>query len=335
LGLTLLDLHRFLQDPTFRENLIPRINYEHVRNYFVFEFPKNEAGVHQWVTPVLNKIGSLVHDADIRLMLAKGTHLDFRGLIDQKHILLVNIPKGIIGEGPSALMGAFIVAHLQKAALSRAGVRRREPFYLYLDEFQNYTTDNIKDILSESRKYALSLTLANQYLDQLSADLRSAVLNTAGTLICFRVGYGDSYHLVKEIFPAPDFLTETERETKVGRIESFPFLVVEEKQKPLGWEGLAQLLTKLPLREFWCRKRGDFKPTKGRTFNMPDPQLSEDLKERREQLIDVSGQRYGRLKSKVIREFYKRNSSKRRHGPHTSPGSGFPPDEENDGVWGA
>ena len=99
-------------------------------------------------------------------------------------------------------------------SLSPTNLRRAKNFYLYLDEFQNYTTDNIKDILSESRKYGLCLTLANQYLEQISPNLKSAVLNTSGTIICFRVGYQDAYQLAKEIFPSPDFSTTPEGQFK-------------------------------------------------------------------------------------------------------------------------
>jgi len=303
LGLTLPDLPRFLLDRAFRESLLPRLVNERARSYFLFEFPKSRGAIHQWITPVLNKIGSLVFDPDLRLMLAGGSKLDFRAVLDRKLILLVNLPKGILGEGTSALLGAFIVAHLQKAALSRANANLRVPYFLYLDEFQNYTTDNIKDILSESRKYALSLTLAHQYLDQLSPDLRSAVLNTAGTLICFRVGYHDARQLVHEIFPSPDFLTVSERAFRINRIGSLPFLAVEERQKPLRWEGLAQVLTKLSPREFWSKQRGTCKPIKRRTLEISDPIITSKIRSAKRELLDVSGRQFGRLKQNLRREF--------------------------------
>ena len=311
LRMTLLDLPRFLLDTSFRENLLPQLQNLHVRDYFTYEYPKNQGAIHQWVTPVLNKLGALIFDPDIRLILAGESTINFRQVIDRKLILLVNLPKGILGEGSSALLGAFIVAHIQKAALSRSGSRLRNPFYLYLDEFQNYTTDNIKDILSESRKYALSLTLAHQYLDQLSPEMRSAVLNTAGILICFRVGYTDAYRMAKEVFPSPDFLFDIERGYKIERIESFPLLVVDEQRKPMGWEGLAQVLTKLPPREFWCRRRGDFKPTKHRTFDMPIPKITPQIRTNRRDLLDLSGQLYGRPKQDVKRELERRYKSNR------------------------
>jgi hypothetical protein len=303
LGLSLLDLPRFLLDREYRECLLPRLSNEAVYIYFRHEFPNSDAATHQWVTPVLNKIGGLIFDPDVRLMFSGGSRLNFREILDQQLILLVNIPKGILGEGSSALLGAFIVAHLQQAALSRANSSKRVPFYLYLDEFQNYTTDNIKDILSESRKYALSLTLAHQYLDQLSGDLRSAVLNTAGTIISFRVGYNDATRLAKEIFPSPDYLTSSKIKVQLGRYGLMPFPTIRNHQDSLGWNGLALLLTKLQPRQFWARHRGFKTPAKQRTFNMPDPQLTIQHASYLNAMLACSGMRYGRLKEDVQREF--------------------------------
>ncbi|MEZ4676468.1 MAG: type IV secretory system conjugative DNA transfer family protein [Caldilineaceae bacterium] len=101
------------------------------------------------------------------------------------------------------MLGAFIVAQIQKAALSRANTPERRQFYLFLDEFQNYTTDYIQDVLAESRKYGLSLILAHQFLDQLDTKLRSAVINTVGTLVSRPA---DARAIVYEMFPTPDFL---------------------------------------------------------------------------------------------------------------------------------
>ena len=297
LGLSLLDLPRFLLERDFREALLPRLPHEGVRSYFRFEFPKSDGAVHQWVTPVLNKMSGLLFDPEVRLMLAGRPTFNFRQVLDQQLVLLVNLPKGILGEGLSALLGAFIVAHLQKAALARADSQTRQPYYLYLDEFQNYTTDNIQDILTESRKYGLSLTLAHQYLDQLPSDLRSAVLNTTGTILCFRVGYHDAYRLAKEIFPGPDFLTRIEKEVKLRRLGRMPFPMVEEREEPLGWEGLALQIANLPQREFWVRRRGPYEPLQQRTLELPDPPATPALAEDLAALLDAAGQRYGRLKS--------------------------------------
>lgn len=188
-GLSILELPRFLSDPEFRIAMMPKVGSEVVRNYFLNEYPQKHSNAMQWSAPILNKLGNLIFDPQIRTIFTGKSTINFRHIMDSGKILLVNLPKGIIGEELSSLLAAFIVAMIQKAALSRASTHNRQSFYLYLDEFQNYTTDNIKDILSESRKYSLSLTLAHQYLDQLSSDLRSAVFNTIGTIVCFRVGY--------------------------------------------------------------------------------------------------------------------------------------------------
>ena len=290
LDLTLLDLPRFLLDRPFREALLPRVSREEVLTYFHLEYPQNEAGVRQWATPVLNKLGGLLFDPDTRAMLAGYNTLDFRQIIDHKKILLVNLSKGLLGEGASALLGAFIVALLQKAALSRADTRWRQPYYLYLDEFQNYTTGNIRDILAESRKYALSLTLAHQYLEQLPSDVRAAVLNTAGTLVCFRVAYRDAARLAQEIFSA----SQVQDETRLGQrwLGGLPLLSLRTWQQPLSRDRLVSQLTSLPQRQFWSRQRAARRPLRQRTLEMPDVRLTRERRSAIASLREGSGWRY-------------------------------------------
>lgn len=299
LGLSLLDLPRFLVNTVYRESLLPRLYHREAKRYFTDEFPKSEAGIHQWVTPVLNKLGSLIFDPDMRLIFAGKSTINFRQIMDRQKVLLIHVPKGLLGEGASALLAAFIVAHMQKAALSRTSTSRRPPFYLYLDEFQNYTTDNIKDILSESRKYALSLTLAHQYLDQLPGDIRSAVLNTTGTIISFRVGHGDATRLSKEIFPSPDFIQHINANVRLRTSGSIPFPVLNPRIEKAGWDGLARTLANLKLRQFWKRQRGSTKPIKQVTFDMPDLDVTSSLLEKIQRLRDHSGERFARPKAAI------------------------------------
>ena len=216
--------------------------------------------------------------------------------MDSGKILLVNLPKGIIGEKLSSLLAAFIVALIQKAALSRASTHNRQSFYLYLDEFQNYTTDNIKDILSESRKYSLSLTLGHQYLDQLSSDLRSAVFNTIGTIVCFRVGYKDASVLVKEIFPSPEYSQSNGQELRLRSVNSILLPMVIPKIQVSNWDMLTRELVNLQMREFWFKKRGLNRPVKQYTFDMPDPILTTEKKRSIQMLRDCSGENYARLR---------------------------------------
>ena len=301
LNLSLLDLPQFLMDQDFRNELISKISLPAVRTYFEDEFPRSEQGTQQWITPVLNKIGNLLFDPDIRLIFSGKSTFDFRTVMDQKMIFLANLPKGILGEGTSSLLAAFLVGHMQRSALSRANTNTRPAFYLYLDEFQNYTTHNIIDILSESRKYALSLTLAHQFLDQLPNELKQAVLNTSGTIACFRVGYQDATVLAKEIFPTPDF----EYQINMRPLSGIPFL------QKLGWEGLALKLANLQPREFWYRRRGAHNPLKQHSYSMPDPIYTRDRKEAIKALRDTSGSNYARRKDTLLQDQHQSSSNQK------------------------
>ncbi len=312
LGLTLLDLPRFLTDWDYREQQLPGISSIMVRNYFQNEFPQKPESALQWAAPILNKLGNLIFDTQIRTIFAGKSTINFRQVMDTEKILLIHLPKGIMGEELSSLLAAFIVAQIQKAALSRAAVSHRRPFYLYLDEFQNYTTDNIKDILSESRKYGLSLTLAHQYLDQLSPGLRSAVLNTTGTIVCFRVGYKDASSLVKEIFPSSDYIKSRGQELKLRSINSLLLPMFNPKIETSNWDFLARELVNLQPRQFWFRKRGLNRPIKQFTFNMPDPLLTAKKRISIQQLRDYSGSKYAHLRENISQ------SNNQQHQPPTN-----------------
>ena len=301
LGLTLVDAPRFLRDPVWRYSLMCQLSNSQARAYFEFEFPTSEAAIIQWVGPVINKLGALVFDPDAKAILGqRQSTINFRQIMDERLIFLANLPKGIVGEEPIRLLAAFLVAQFQQAALSRADTPQREPFYLYLDEFQNYTTDNIKDVLSESRKYALSLTMAHQYLGQLDGNLKQAVLNTVGTLIAFRVGYHDAVELVKEMFPIP--VTVTHKELRFFSMGALPFPFLEEKSEKVSLAEVASRLTRLQPREFWVKKRGVLWPTRHRTPTVPDPPLTPETREAVAQLRAISGRKYGKPKADVMRE---------------------------------
>jgi len=276
---------------------MPKVSSEAVRNYFLNEYPEKHSNALQWAAPILNKLGNLIFDPQIRTIFTGKSTINFRQIMDSGKILLVNLPKGIIGEELSSLLAAFIVALIQKAALSRASTHNRQSFYLYLDEFQNYTTNNIKDILSESRKYSLSMTLAHQYLDQLSSDLRSAVLNTVGTIVCFRVGYKDATVLVKEIFPSPEYIQSNGQELRLRSVNSILIPMVIPKIQSTSWDMLTSELVNLQMREFWFKKRGLNRPIKQYTFDMPDPILTTDTSRKIQMLKDCSGEKYARLRS--------------------------------------
>lgn len=298
-GLNILDLPRFLTDANFRGELLPMVRSDIVRSYFLNEFPQKPSSAIQWAAPILNKLGNLIFDPQIRVIFNGKSTINFREIMDSGKILLIHLPKGIMGEELSSLLAAFIVAQVQKAVLSRATTHQRQPFYLYLDEFQNYTTDNIKDILSESRKYGLSLTLAHQYLDQLPTDLQSAVLNTIGTVVCFRVGYKDANYLVKEIFPSSDYIQSKEQNIKLRSVNSILLPMLMPKVQTSNWDVLARELVNLQPREFWFRKRGLNRPIKQYTFDMPDPVLTTEIYKNIQSLRDCSGSKYAQLRTQL------------------------------------
>lgn len=275
LGLSLADFPRWLQDKEWRDTQVPLITHEAVQRYWANEFPRGQKEIQQWIAPATNKLGGLLFDDEVRHVLTGQSQITMRELMDRGLILLVHVPKGILGEKSAFLLAAFLVAQIQKAALSRADTPNRRPFYLYLDEFQNYATDYIQDVLAESRKYALSLVLAHQFLDQLSTSMRSAVMNTSGTIISFRVGYKDARAMVYEIFPTPDF------PIYAGDIEKG------------SWERLALELANLQPRDLWVRRRGPFVPSKKHTLDILDLQATLQLEEATRRLFETSGKLYG------------------------------------------
>ena len=287
---------RFLMDVDFREPLVDQIENENTRFYFQQEFPTTQSVVREWVSPLLNKLGSFLHDPDISAMFTVSNGIDIRDLMNQRCIILVQIPKGILGENTSNLLGAFIVAQTQQAALSRSTISEREPFYLYLDEFQNYTTNNISDILSEARKYQLSMVLAHQYLAQLDEDIQAAVLNTSGTIACFRTGFDDAIRLAKHVFPTKDFNTKAKTQVDFQQIKSILIPRFREIQEQHDWDNLAYLISNQNSREFWVRIRSAKQPTHLHSHDVPTIPRTRQLEEKVRQLVDTSGRRYAKLK---------------------------------------
>jgi len=180
-----------------------------VRSFWQNEFSKyvyqNQG---QALSPLLNKMGAFLTTPLVRNMVGREEcAIDFREVLDQGKILLVNLAQGKIGEDVSSFLGSLLVTKLYLAALSRIEVpeRKRRDFYLYVDEFQNFVaSESFDSILSEARKYRLSLILAHQYIGQLSEKLRLAIFGNAGTLAVFAVGPEDAEYLENEFRPRFD-----------------------------------------------------------------------------------------------------------------------------------
>jgi hypothetical protein len=203
---TLLGVNRMLADTQFRKKVLGRVKDPVIRSFWEDEFARYPDRLRaEAISPIQNKVGQFGTTAITRNIIGQARNaVNFREVIDRGQIFIANLSKGVLGEGNSQLLGSFLVAQIQLAALSRADTPERDrwPFYLYIDEFQNFTNvESLSSILSEARKYRLSLTLAHQYTAQIAEELRSAVFGNVGTILCLRVGFEDSRELAEQLYP--------------------------------------------------------------------------------------------------------------------------------------
>ncbi len=202
---TVLSILKMLTDKNYRQKIVARIQDSVVKSFWVSEFAAwSEKFDADAITPLLNKVGQFVATNMIRNMVGQPkTKFEIREIMDQKKILLVKVSKGLLGEENSSLIGSMFITKLYQAAMSRANIpeEEREDFYLYVDEFQNFATETFAEILSEARKYRLNLTLAHQYMGQLSPTVRQTVFGNVGSMISFRVGAEDAVILAEEYNP--------------------------------------------------------------------------------------------------------------------------------------
>ena len=223
---TLLDISRMLTDKDFRKETLEYCNDVTVMQFWKHEFGQwNEKQVNESIAPVLNKVGAFTANPIIRNIVGQPkSSFDIRKIMDEGKILVVNLSKGLIGEDNAGILGSFLVTKIQLAAMSRSDipdVADRRPFYLYVDEFQNFATDSFATILSEARKYGLNLTVANQYIAQMTDSVRDAVFGNVGTTISFRVSADDAPILVKQFeptFEADDLLQLNNRNFVISMI---------------------------------------------------------------------------------------------------------------------
>ena len=203
---TMLDITRMLTDKKFRKETLGYCTDTVVLQFWNIEFASwTEKFQAEAIAPVLNKVGAFTANPIIRNIIGQPkSTFNIREIMDDGKILIVNLSKGLIGEDNASILGAFMVTKIQLAAMSRSDIVRvedRRPFYLYVDEFQNFATDSFATILSEARKYGLNLTVANQYISQMSDTVRNAVFGNVGTMISFRVSADDAPILSKQFEP--------------------------------------------------------------------------------------------------------------------------------------
>lgn len=203
---TMLDINRMLTNKDFRQQVLAKVTDTVVLQFWRAEFASwSEKYATEAIAPVLNKIGAFVANPTIRNIIGQPkSSFNIRQIMDEGKILVVNLSKGLIGEDNASILGSFLVTKIQLAAMSRsdiANVEDRQPFYLYVDEFQNFATDSFAVILSEARKYGLNLTVANQYISQMSENVRDAVFGNVGTMMSMRVSPEDAPVLAQQFAP--------------------------------------------------------------------------------------------------------------------------------------
>ena len=204
---TLLALARLLVDPRYRELVLRFVRDPRIKGFWRDEFDRwPDRQVAEALSPVQNKLGELIGNPFVRNLLCQWRpSFAFPTVMNQRQVLLVRLAKGTLGEEPANLFGALLVSSIQQAAMGRANMAAasRRPFHLYIDEFQNITTDTFAAALSETRKYGLTLTLAHQYVQQLRDPVRDAIFGNVGNIVSFRVSGHDAEVLSREMGSLP------------------------------------------------------------------------------------------------------------------------------------
>jgi hypothetical protein len=221
---TILGIPRLLTDSNYRSKIVKQIEDPFLRSFWDGEFATySKEFASEAIAPVLNKVGRLTMSPLLRNIIGQPqSGFDPAFMMDNRRIFIANLSKGLLGEEQSNLLGSILVAKFQLAAMARASMpeEEREDFSLYVDEFQNFTTESFASILEEARKYHLCLTLAHQHTGQLSERLRSAVLGNVGSILAFRVGSADAEILAKEFNAelSPSQLTELSNHTVCAKL---------------------------------------------------------------------------------------------------------------------
>lgn len=215
---TFIEVVRCLTDQKFVEELLPYVKDPIVKRYWTdqiaqtSDFHKSEV-----LDYIVSKFGRFITNKTMRNIIGQTkSAFDFRKAMDEKKVILVNLSKGILGEEDAKFLGLILVPKVLTAAMSRQNVSmdKREDFYLYVDEFQNYATEDFAVILSEARKYRLNLIVANQFIGQIDEEIKNAVFGNVGTMVSFRVGVTDANFLQHEFTPIFN-------ETDLANVEKF------------------------------------------------------------------------------------------------------------------
>jgi len=205
-GNTMLEIERVLTDKAFRDYKLSKTSNIVVKNFWtqIAEKAGGDASLKDMVPYIASKFDNFIANEIMRPIIAQQkSAFNFREIMDNQKILMVNLSKGRLGDINSSLIGLIIVGKLLMAALSRTDMpeEKRKDFYLYIDEFQYVTTDSIATILSEARKYRLDMVITHQFIGQLKEEIKKAVFGNVGSVINFRIGSDDAEFMAKQFKP--------------------------------------------------------------------------------------------------------------------------------------
>ena len=312
-GLTLVEMPRLLTDTAFRDRLVRDLRHTEAKRYWLNRFgPLPASKKTEWVESTLNKVSAFVSDPYIRGMLGQcHSTIDLRSLMDEGACVLINLSKGRLKRN-STLIGALLVSKLQEAALSREDIPEddRRPFRVYVDEFQDYATRSFEEILSEMRKYGISLMMANQNLAQVHQTLLSSVMTNSTVQIYFRCNREDAVRLAGEAFRATGKrikfqLTDGDAIAPEPRTTPVFVSVSEEMEEYINF------LLDLGKREALLSIKGQGHPTAFRTADVPDYSPTSASEALHLELLS----RHTRRRDEVLREIEERENVEQEFNP--------------------
>jgi TraM recognition site of TraD and TraG/Type IV secretion-system coupling protein DNA-binding domain len=275
---TLLEITRVLGNKEFRDDLVSRCKNPIIREFWKSaEQTTGDQSIANFVPYISSKFDNFISNDIMRpVVLQQKSSFNFREIMDNKKILLVNLSKGRLGDINANLIGLLLVGKIQMAALSRVDMfgKPMNDFYLYIDEFQNVTTDSIASILSEARKYRLSLNVAHQYISQLEDNIKNAIFGNVGSMAVFRVGTEDAEFLegkFKPVFTASDII-------KLDNFNAYVSMLVKgQPTKPFNIKTLAPVEGNLELVD-------KIKELSYLTYGRPREEIEEEIMERYNQI---------------------------------------------------
>lgn len=273
---TLVGVNRMLADKDYRKVVVDNITDPSVKSFWVDEFAKyGDRYMQEAGAAIQNKIGQFISNPLIRNIIGQPkSSFDIRKIMDEKKIMIINLSKGRVGEANANLLGSMVITKIYLAALSRADVTESKlktlpSFNLFVDEFQSFANESFADILSEARKYKLSLTVAHQYIEQMSEEVRAAVFGNVGTMITFRVGAYDAEVLEKEF--APTFSAEDL--VNLGFVQIYLKLMIDGVSSPPF-----SASTLPPIKKPDISFKGDIIESSRKTFAHPREEVEANIK---------------------------------------------------------